>query len=58
MKATTTYTYEVDFRSPHDPAILVGVLRGAAAGWASCSNESEPLLDLADQIERQGYPKI
>lgn len=57
MRTVTRYVYDVEFVSPHDPPALVSTLRAAARGWAKCSNDSEPLLSLADQIESQGYPE-
>lgn len=53
MKVRTEYVFEVVFTAPNDALLAIEALRGAASEWATCSNESEPLLHLADQLGRQ-----
>ena len=53
MRTETRYIFEVTFWAPNDVLFAIETLRGAASGWATCSNESEPLLHLADQLAKQ-----
>ena len=53
MRVETRYIFDVVFNSEPDRTFAVNALRAAAREWASCSNESEPLLHIADELERQ-----